>query len=400
MKRGRFDWKAVDAKGLMQHGSWVGNEIGEVQARLRKEGYFPVVIRIRRNWQAVIMSSPTNFQWSHFTRRLATLLEAGIPLVQSLEMMTLHEGKLTSGQELWKSVKEQVEAGNDLSEVLALIKPPPNSFVLSMIKAGEYTGTLGKALGEVAEELEQEHIYHKKIKASLAYPIMLLFTVVLVLCVLSVWVLPMYEKIFTGMGAELPFLTRVIFAAGRKLPVLLGCGFVLAIGGLLVLRFTNPEHWKMRLERLLVRLPLLGTIYRLRDLVQFSRILERLLSAGIPLLEALRLTAGTMQSFEILELTSKLAQSVRQGRRMAPLLRASRVFPNEGAEMIAVAEESGQLDRMLHYVTQMFSRELEEQLNRLTRMIEPALILVLAGLVGLVACGVMLPIFDISSHLE
>ena len=156
----------------------------------------------------------------------------------------------------------------------------------------------------------------------------------------------------------------------------------------------------MRLELLLVHLPLLGKIYRLRDLVQFSSILERLLSAGIPLLEALHLTAGTLHRFEILELTSQLVQSVRQGRRMAPLLRASRIFPNEGAEMIAVAEESGQLDRMLHYVSQMFRRELEDQLNSLTRMIEPALILILAGLVGLVACGVMLPIFDISSHLE
>ena len=288
MKRGRFDWKAVDAEGRIQHGSWVGNEIAEVQARLRQEGYFPIGIRFRRNWQVVFLPLRVNFQWSQFARRLATLLEAGIPLVQSLEMMTLQEEKLTSQQELWKSVKEQVEAGNDLSEALSLLKPSPNSFVLSMIKAGEYTGTLGKVLGEVANELEQEHVYHKKIKASLAYPMLLLFTVIIVICVLSIWVLPMYEKIFTGMGAELPFLTSVIFAAGRKLPVFLRSGFVLVIGGLLVLRFTSPEHWKMRLERLLVHLPLLGNIYRFQELVQFSRILERLLSAGIPLLEALR----------------------------------------------------------------------------------------------------------------
>ncbi|MDR3586634.1 MAG: type II secretion system F family protein [Desulfosporosinus sp.] len=395
-----MDWKAVDAKGRIQHGSWVGDEIAEVQTRLRKEGYFPVGIRSRRNWQAVLKPSPANFQWIHFARRLATLLEAGIPLVQALETMTVQEEKLTSQQELWKSVKEHVEAGSDLSEALSLLKPAPNSFVLSMIKAGEYTGTLGKILGEVADELEQEQAYRKKIKASLAYPIVLVFTVVIVLFVLSVWVLPMYEKIFTGMGAELPLLTRVIFDVGRKLPVFLGIGLVLASGGLLVLRFTSSGHWKMRWERLLVHLPLLGNIYRFRDLVQFSRILERLLSAGIPLLEALHLTAGTLRRSEMLELTNQLVQSVRQGKRMAPLLRASRIFPNEGAEMIAVAEESGQLDRMLHYVTQMFRRELEDQLGRLTRMIEPVLILVLAGLIGLVACGVMLPIFDISSHLE
>lgn len=400
MSKQRFVWKAVDENGIIQHGVWVGKELSEVQTRLRNEGYFPVGIRTSWDWQSVAFQARAKIQWSHFARRLATLLEAGIPLLQALEMMTFHEEKLTLQLEQWKSVKERVEAGSDLSEALSLLHPSPNSFVLSIIKAGEYTGTLGKVLSEVADELDLEHVYQKKIKAALAYPMLLFFAVVVVLYVLSVWVLPMYEKLFRSMGADLPFLTRVIFACGRKIPVVLWSGMGLITSGLLVLRLTKPNLWKMRLERSLGRLPFLGKVYRLHDLVQFSRILERLLSAGIPLLEALRLTAGTLRSPEMLELTNQLVLSVRQGKRMAPLLRASRVFPKEGAEMIAVAEEAGQLDRMLHFVTQMFRRELEDQLDRLMRMIEPALILVLAGLIGLVASGVMLPIFDLSSHLE
>jgi len=400
MSSQRFIWKAVDANGIIQHGEWVGNEISEIQTRLRNEGYFPVVIRTRRNWQSVFFPSSKNFQWIYFARRLAILLEAGIPLLQGLEIMSFHEEKLTLQLEQWKSLKERVEEGRDLSEAMSLLNPAPNSFVLSMVKAGEYTGTLGKALSEVADELDLEHVYQKKVKTALAYPMLLFFAVVIVLYALSVWVLPMYEKLFLSMGTELPTLTRVIFVCGRKLPVFLWSGFGLVISGLLVLRLTSPELWKSRLERLLGSLPLLGKVYRLRDLVQFSRILERLLSAGIPLLEALRLTAGTLRSPEMLELTNQLVLNVRQGKRMAPLMRVSNLFPKEGAEMIAVAEEAGQLDQMLHYVTQMFHRELEDQLNRLTRLIEPALILILAGLIGLVAGGVMLPIFDISSHLE
>ncbi|ODA41723.1 Type IV fimbrial assembly protein PilC [Desulfosporosinus sp. BG] len=314
--------------------------------------------------------------------------------------MSFHEAKLTFQLEQWKSIKERVEEGSDLSEAMSLLNPPPNAFVLSMIKAGEHTGTMGKVLSEVADESDQEYVYQKKIKAALAYPLLLFFAVVIVLYVLSVWVLPMYQKLFIGMGVELPFLTRVIFACGRKLPVVLWSGLGLLTTCLIVLRFTSPDHWKMRLEYLFGRLPLLGKIYHLRDLVQFNHILERLLSAGIPLLEALRLTVGTLRSPEMLELTSQLVLSVRQGKRMAPLLRASRVFPKEGAEMVAVAEEAGQLERMLQFVTQMCRQELENQLDRLTRMIEPALILVVAGLIGLVAAGVMLPIFDLSSHLE
>ena len=400
MSRQRFVWKAVDSNGMIQHGVWVGNEISEVQTRLRNEGYFPVFIRTSRNWQSAWLPSSMNFQWSHFARRLATLLEAGIPLLQALEIMTFHEEKLTFQLEQWKSIKERVEEGSDLSEAMSLLNPSPNAFVLSMIKAGEYTGTLGKVLSEVADETDQEYVYEKKIKAALAYPMLLFFAVVVVLYVLSVWVLPMYEKLFMSMGAELPFLTRVIFACGRKLPVFLWSGLGLITSGLLLLRLTSPDLWKKRLEHMLGRLPLSGKVYRLRDLVQFSRMLGRLLVAGIPLLEALRLTAGALRGPKMLELMNQLVLHVRQGKRMAPLLRASKVFPKEGAEMIAVAEEAGQLDRMLHYVTQMFRRELEDQLDRLTRMIEPALILAVAGLIGLVAAGVMLPIFDLSSQLK
>jgi len=395
-----FIWKAVDANGIIQHGVWVGHGIADVQTRLRNEGCFPVAIRASKNWRSILLPSRTNFQWSHFARRLATLLEAGIPLLQALEIMTFNGEKRTFQLEQWKNIKERVEAGSDLSEAMSLLNPSPNSFVLSMIKAGEYTGTLGKVLSEVADESDQDDVYQKKIKAALAYPMFLLIAVTVVLFVLSIWVLPTYEKLFTGMSSELPFLTRVIFAGGRKLPVLLWSGVGLIFSGVLILRLTNVDLWKKRLEQILEKLPLLGNIYRLRDLVQFSRLLGRLLVAGIPLLEALRLTTGALRGPEMLDLMNQLVLHVRQGKRMAPLLRASKVFPMESAEMIAVAEETGQLDRMLNFVTQMFRRELEEQLDQFTRMIEPALILIMAGLIGLVAAGVMLPIFDLSTQIQ
>lgn len=400
MKKRRFIWRAVDERGVIRQGSRLGEEIPEVQAQLRAEGYFPIGIRAAQNWQKIFFSTRSKFRWNHFTRRLGTLLEAGIPLLQALEIMTFREKELTFEQEQWKNVKEQVQAGSDLSEALARLNPAPNMFVISMIKAGEYTGTLGRVLNEIADELEQELIYHKKIKTALAYPLLLLFSVGIVLFVLSVWVLPMYEKLFTSLGAELPFVTRVIFAGGRIIPLLVWCTLALFLGGLLVIKLGVSKDWKMGLNGLLERLPLFSKIYRLRDLVQFCCILARLVDAGIPLLDALRLTAGTLRCQEMLELTNKLVLNVRQGKHMADLLRASRIFPREGAEMISVGEESGQLDRMLQYVTRMFRNELEDQLNRLTHMIEPLLILALAGLIGLVASGVMLPIIDLSSHLE
>ncbi len=398
MRKQRFIWKAVDRRGTIQRGVWAGEELSEVRTRLRNEGYFPVAIRSSRHWQGVL--SGTNFEWNHFYRRLAILLEAGIPLLQALEIMTLHEEKLTFQMKQWKSIKKSVEEGSDLSEAISLQNPPPNAYVLSMIKAAEYTGTLGKVLSEVANEAEQETAYQKKIKSALAYPMLLLFAVVVVIYVLSAWVLPTYEQLFISMDAELPFLTKVIFACGHILPSFIWSVFGLMAGGLLVVRFTGSELLKKRLRRTLGVLPFIGKVYRLRDLVQFSRMLGRLLVGGIPLLEALHLTAGAMRDPEMCELMKQLMQHVRQGKSMSPLLRASKVFPKEGAEMIAVAEEAGKLEEMLHHVTQMFCRELEDQLERLTHMIEPALILMLAGLIGLIAAGIMLPMFDLGSQLK
>ena len=401
MKKQRFGWKAVDLNGIVKRGVWEGDGITDVQSRLRAEGFFPVWVKALWNWKSLYLQLGAKIRWSVFARRLATLLEAGIPLLQALEIMTFHEGKLTVEQELWKRVKEQVESGSDLSEALSHLDPSPNSFVLSMIKAGEYTGSLGKVLSELADELEQEQELHKQVKAALAYPLLLSLGVIVVLYILSVWVLPMYEKLFLSLGsAELPFMTKVIFAAGQKLPAILWGMLGLLTISMLVVRYLKPDNWKMRLEHLLGRLPFIGNIYRLRDLVQFSRMLARLLTVGIPLLEALRLTAGTLRSPVMLELTKQLVLSVRQGKRMAPLLRASRVFPKEGAELIAIAEEAGQLDRMLGYVTDLFRRELEDQLVKSLRMLEPTLILTLAGLIGLVASGVMIPIFDLGSNFD
>ncbi|MCO5388012.1 MAG: type II secretion system F family protein [Desulfosporosinus sp.] len=166
-----------------------------------------------------IITSQSKFKVEQFRSSVSYLIRSGNSHTSGFGNDDLPEEKRSFEQEQWKSVKERVESGSDLSEALALVNPSPNAFVLSMIKAGEYTGTVGKVLSEVADELDQEQVYQQKVKAALAYPMLLFSAVILVLYVLSVWVLPMYEKLFLSVGAtELPFLTRVIFAGSQKLP--------------------------------------------------------------------------------------------------------------------------------------------------------------------------------------
>jgi type II secretory pathway component PulF len=269
-----------------------------------------------------------------------------------------------------------------------------------MIKAGEYSGSLSKALNEVADELEQKEVFLKKIRTALAYPCLLLMAVLIVLYVLSTGVLPMYERLFESMGVELPKLTKVIFMVGRKFPEILKVMAVFFVAGLFFAKLLNPKGWKMRLKTSLRFFPFLGKIYYLSELVQFTQVLCRLLATGIPLLDALHLTAGTLQAPEILELTEQLIQNVRQGNPMANLLYASKYFPKEGVEMIAVGEETGRLEKMLSHLSRLFRSDLEYQLERFTHLLEPSLILIMAGLIGIVAGGIMVPIFDLSSHME
>ena len=400
MKIEKFAWKAVDQYGLVRRGIWTETGVSEIRKRLRSEGCFPVSIQKKeKHFRAGLLLLGNN-HWSDFSRRLATLLEAGVPLLQSLEIMVSVGQRPAAQINEWKRIKDQIEEGRDLSEAMSASDTVPDAYVIALIRAGEQAGTLGKVLKEVADTLDQEAALQKKIKMALAYPVLLFFAVFVVLYVMSVWVLPMYEQMFSNLdrNAELPVISQVVFVCGRNLPRFLWGAAGLA-AGFLALKLTQPElghkYWRLLLEKL----PLLGKISYLRDQVQFSGLLGRLVTAGIPLLEALQLTASVPRSAHLRDLSSQLIHHVRQGRRMAPLLRASPVFLKEAAEMIAIAEETGQLEQILLYVTALLQRELEDRLNRLTRILEPALIFAAAGLIGLIAAGMMLPIFDLSTQL-
>ncbi|AFM42260.1 type II secretory pathway, component PulF [Desulfosporosinus acidiphilus SJ4] len=399
MSKHWFLWRAVNAQGALKTGRWLGNNTFEVQKLLKKEGYFPVIIKPQKICLRGLLQR-SGIKWSRFARHLYSLLEAGIPLLQALEIMTSPRGNVSFEQKQWLNVKDSVLAGCDLSEALQQLKSPPSSYVLAMIKAGEHSGSLAKILNEVAVELEQDDAFRQKIRTALTYPSLLLLAVLLVLCGLSLGVLPMYERLFASMDVELPVLTKVIFVVGRKLPVILQVTAALLIAVLLSSKVWKLNRWQQYLKGKVRYLPYLGKVYLLKDLVQFTNILGRLLMTGIPLLEGLRLTSGTLQTSEMLTLTELLMQSVKQGNPIVDVLSASKIFPKEKTEMIAIAEEAGQLDKMFSHISQLLRTDLEYQLKQFTQLLGPALILILAGLIGLVAGGVMVPIFNLSSYLE
>lgn len=400
MKSQAYVWKAIDTEGQVRRGVWVGEEFALIRSRLREHGFYPLFIRPQRfTWFKVFFERTERNCWGNFSRRLAMLLDAGIPILKGLEIVSQYDMKGRQ-QQKWRKVRESVESGCDLSEALLTISPPPPLFVQSMIKAGEQAGTLALTLHNVAVELEQQDHFRQKIKTALTYPTLLILATIGVLGVLGTWILPMYQRLFAGLDADLPSLTKVIFYGGQQLPKFLSLLTLISLSGFVILWIKFPHTWATELKNLAVNLPVVGKLLQLSDLVQFSRILGGLLMAGIPLLEALNLTESSVRTKKVQTQVHQLIISVRQGQHMSTALKTNKSFPATAREMIGVAEETGQLDKMLHHIARMYQQELEGYLARIARLLEPTLILGAAVLIGIVAVGVLLPIFDASTHLQ
>ncbi len=400
MKSLAYVWKAVDTNGEIRQGVCEVAEVAYIRTWLREQGLLPLKIKPRRvRLRSLLARKNAKRQWAVFIRRLAIALEAGIPLLKALDIITLHVPSKNQGI-LWQGIKEQIQRGSDLSEAFQIVSPAPSLFIQSMVKAGEKTGTLAKTLSEVADDLEQECLFQRKIQGALTYPLLLLGSVFIVIFVLSLWVLPIYEKLFTSLGTQLPYLTVVVFAFGRQLPIVGTTVIVLGFCSMLYLRLSRARTWQELISNFVIRIPLFGSIFRLSELVQFCRVMGGLLSAGIPLLEALQFTEDTVVSGPMRQLVKQVFLGVRQGKSLTGVLKGLPLFPSDACEMLVVAEEAGKLDVMIQRLAIMFRQELEQQLDRLAHLVEPTLIVGSAGLIGLVAVGILLPVFEITTYVQ
>ncbi len=403
-----FSWKALNQEGRVIHGTWEVNRAAEVRTQLFSQGYYPIrILPERRILHALFYSldymnkkSNQHRIWAGITQRLSLLLQSGIPLLQALEILGTQEKRSRLNQLTWDLVIEQLEAGSEFSEALDSLVPPPTSYIRAMIRAGEQAGRLPEVLDQMSKELEEEFIFRRKLLGAYAYPLFLSFLTLGVIYALSVFVLPVYEQIFSNLETELPLMTQVIFKITQFIPYIALLLLLFLSGGFLILRFRFPDTWREKLSEVFGRIPLFGKIYRLNDCVQFAHVLGALLGAGIPLIDALNLTSGTLRSYTMKKMIKQLEAAALEGRRLSPTLRLNRSFPRDASQMLEVGEESGQLSVMLQHMGRMFRMDIEDQMESLPRILGPFLIVILSTIVGLVAVGVLLPIFDVGTHLQ
>jgi type IV pilus assembly protein PilC len=384
-----WKWEAVDENRITHNGIWEETSENLIAARLWKQKLYPVRIR-HTLWGWLLLRRGAwngKFYWSRTARKIGTLLAAGIPLLAVLDIIADKEVNLVR-KSLWKKVSVVVQAGDDLSVALKGFTPPPGEFLEAMVRTGEKSGALAACFLEAAAQMEEEYFFEKKMKTALFYPGMLLLTALAVVYFLSIFVLPMYEHLFQELNAELPFISRMLFKAGADLPFLLGLAVIAAV---IFSRLGRKRSWEI---------PAWGKMRKYKAVTQFCSVWERLLKAGVTLPESLILIGQIQTEREIIRLTRELKFAVEEGQKIAPVLAGSAYFPAEAAAMLGVAEESGRLDEMLGHTALIYKKELQERLEIFSRTIEPLLILGMAGLVGIVAIGVLLPVFDLSAHIQ
>ncbi len=332
-----------------------------------------------------------------FTRQLATLLQAGLPLLRSLEVLMDQEKNLPF-KWLLNELADTIRSGNTFSEGLEKFDKEFDRLYVNMVRAGEASGMLDVSLKRLAMYMEKIQKMKSRLMAALAYPVIVSCMAVLIVGVLLVFVVPQFEKIFLEQlrGEPLPLLTQYVFAASKVLTDFWYMIPVVIFGGYLLLKgFISTKFGMLVVDHIKLYFPKLGDLFRKLYISRFARTLGALLESGVPVIEALNITRDTCGNSIIMELVERVRNRVKDGEAMSVTLKSSPIFPSMVTSMIEVGEETGEVPEMLTQVSEIFDDEVDNAVMGLTSIIEPLLIVGLAGIVVFILIALFQPLVSI-----
>jgi len=330
-----------------------------------------------------------------FTRQIATMINAGLPLVQSLEVLASQQLNKRFKGVLIK-IREDVEGGSTFA---ASLKQHPTVFTplyMSMVEAGEAGGFLDTVLNRLAGYIEKSMALRRKVKGAMIYPATIITVAVAVVIFLLIFVIPTFKALFEGFGAALPLPTRIVLELSRLVKTHLLAGLGTLVGAVFGVRFYyRTEKGKKVIDSLLLRLPVIGPLIRKVSVAKFTRTLGTLLSSGVPILDGLNITARVAGNRVVEEAILKTRSSIAEGKTIADPLGASGIFPPMVVQMISVGEQTGALDSMLAKIADFYDAEVDQAVANLTTLLEPLMIVFLGVVVGGVIIAMYLPIFKL-----
>jgi type IV pilus assembly protein PilC len=392
-----FYWQGKDQRGTVLKGTVVAVNEAAVRASLRRQGLVPTKIK-RQNTLFQKREKITTGDIAIFSRQLATMLQAGIPLVQAFDIVaTGHENP--GMQKLLSAIKVDLESGTTLAEALAKHPIYFDKLFVNLVHSGEQSGALETLLDKIATYKEKTEAIKKKIKKALTYPAAVVVVAIIVTAVLLVFVIPQFESLFQGFGADLPAFTQ--FVVGLSL-------FVRSQGWLIILGLVaaamtfgyfrkRSRRFNEFLDRLLLKLPIIGAIMEKAAIARFTRTLSTMFAAGVPLVEAMESVAGATGNIVYEKATLEIRTEVATGQRLQRAMEATELFPNMVIQMIAVGEESGSLDEMCAKVADFYERDVDDAVDNLSALLEPAIMAILGILVGGLVIAMYLPIFKLGA---
>ncbi len=399
-----FQWSGKNARGLIESGEITASSREEVAAILRKRNITPTVITEKKKPSRSLFGiggKVKDRDLAIFTRQFATMIDAGLPLVQALEILSTQvENKRLA--EVLKVVKNDVEGGSTFADALRKHPKVFSELYINMVAAGEAGGILDTILGRLANYIEKAMKLKKKVKSAMIYPSVVLSVAIVVVGVIMVFVVPTFEKMYAGMGGTLPGPTRIVINASKFLS---GIGGAIILGSIialviLVVQLRKTDKGKYAIDKLLLKLPMIGTIILKAAVAKFTRTLSTLTSSGVPILDGLEITAKTAGNKVLEKAIYEVRKDVAEGKTIAEPLMRTKIFPPMVNHMIAVGEATGALDSMLGKIADFYDDEVDTAVSNLTSMIEPFLMIFLGTTVGFIIVAMYLPIFKMGELVK
>jgi type IV pilus assembly protein PilC len=392
-----FTWEGKDRTGKKVKGKVVSTSEAAVRTELRRQGV--VATRVRK--QSMLFRKQgkvTAADIAIFSRQLATMMTAGIPLVQSFDIVGAgHENPAM--QKLIMAIKADVEGGSSLAEALAKHPLHFDDLFVSLVSAGEQAGALETLLDKIATYKEKTEAIKKKVKKALFYPAAVVVVAVVVTAILLIYVIPEFESLFQGFGADLPAFTRFVIDISKFVQStgwLLLIGAVGGIWGIIEAKRRNRgvQHF---FDRAMLKIPIIGPILNKSSIARYARTLSTTFAAGVPLVEALTSVAGACGNIVYEGAVLKMRDEVATGQRLQRAMENTDLFPNMVNQMIAVGEESGSLDAMSAKVADFFEEEVDNAVDSMSSLLEPLIMAILGVLVGGLVIAMYLPIFKMGA---
>ncbi|RZQ54117.1 type II secretion system protein F [Pseudoalteromonas phenolica] len=396
-----FVWTGLSARGKKLEGEMTGTSIALVKAQLRKQGITPSKVKRKPKPLFGIGAGGqkiTAKDIAIFTRQIATMLIAGVPLIQSLEMVA-SGAKNKSLSKLIGSIADEVKAGQPLAKSLRAYPRYFDELYCDLIHSGEQSGALDKIFDRVAVYKEKAEALKSKIKKAMFYPIAVVVVALIVTSILLIFVVPQFQDIFNGFGAELPAFTLFVIGISEFMQeawwlIVLIIGITFYSYKEALIRSSAMRHFN---DRLVLQLPVVGMILHKAAVARYARTLSTTFAAGVPLVDALDSAAGASGNVIYKNAITEIKAEVSSGNQMNWAMRNSKLFPDMVVQMVSIGEESGSLDGMLEKVANIYEQEVDDAVDGLSSLLEPLIMSVLAVLVGGLIIAMYLPIFQLGS---